>query len=243
MPVMTRADIHPNRGNTCLGLGLYHAETVVCVFQESGFWSREFSFTTPSAVTSSKDTLRLLVASDIGHWVPDNTYQVNGGLPLEPTARLSEMSAPGTLKHVLATSASIARGDMNPQPASKHTMAAMLKQLMSKTHHGLIYTGDLSSARGQQAHWDDFFTQMTNITSQLPMMSVPGDKDSDSFMLKYQMHNNENAGGECGVPYEKRLRMPHSTMYEQWYSFNIGPVHFLQLSSEQNWTSGSSQHK
>ena len=49
------------------------------------------------------------------------------------------------------------------------------------------------------------------------------------------------AGGEAGYPYELRLKMPTPTQRQEWYSFNHGPVHFIQTSTEQPFGAGSPQ--
>lgn len=38
-------------------------------------------------------------------------------------------------------------------------------------------------------------------------------------------------GGECGVPYETLFVNPSTDRQTQWFSVDVGPVHFLQLSS------------
>lgn len=50
------------------------------------------------------------------------------------------------------------------------------------------------------------------------------------------------AGGECGVPFWQRFFMPTGPIKwvdaqsqrrsPEWYSFDHGPVHFLQMSTE-----------
>lgn len=50
-----------------------------------------------------------------------------------------------------------------------------------------------------------------------------------------------SAGGECGVPMERRFQMPFPAVGDQWYSFDYGPIHFLQTSTEQPFGAGSPQ--
>lgn len=50
------------------------------------------------------------------------------------------------------------------------------------------------------------------------------------------------AGGECGVPYERRLPMPTPGPDQPWYAFDWGPVHFLQYSTEHPFAVGTPQH-
>lgn len=50
------------------------------------------------------------------------------------------------------------------------------------------------------------------------------------------------AAGECGVPYERRIRMPTPSPDEPWYSFDWGPIHFLQYSTEHAFERRSKQY-
>jgi len=48
-------------------------------------------------------------------------------------------------------------------------------------------------------------------------------------------------GGECGVAFEKRIRMPLSGKDKWWFSFDFGPIHFLQYSTEHAFHPGAWQ--
>ena len=48
------------------------------------------------------------------------------------------------------------------------------------------------------------------------------------------------AGGECGIPFYKRYKMP-SEYLKLWYSFEIGPIHNLVFSTELDYSRGSEQ--
>lgn len=54
----------------------------------------------------------------------------------------------------------------------------------------------------------------------------------DRFPAQY------DSGGECGVPYERRLQMPRPAEDKPWYSFDFGPIHFLQYSTEHVFAKG-----
>ena len=59
--------------------------------------------------------------------------------------------------------------------------------------------------------------------------------------------NHEVEDGECAVPYNVRFTMPTNGLptanetRNLWYSFNWGPIHFLQMSTEHDFTEGSPQ--
>lgn len=57
-----------------------------------------------------------------------------------------------------------------------------------------------------------------------------------------------HAGGECGIVYERRLRMPTppnipADKRPEYYSYTMGPVAVIVLSTEQKWDQGSLQYK
>ena len=51
------------------------------------------------------------------------------------------------------------------------------------------------------------------------------------------------AGGECGVPTYQHFKMPAAEYGKLWYSFDMGPVHFLQISTEMDFAAGSEQNR
>lgn len=53
-----------------------------------------------------------------------------------------------------------------------------------------------------------------------------------------------SAGGECGISHEERFHMPlPGGQGKFWYSFDFGPIHFLQYSTEQPFDEGSEQYR
>jgi hypothetical protein len=56
------------------------------------------------------------------------------------------------------------------------------------------------------------------------------------------------AGGECGKVYDGRLRMPFAngvspTQRPQYYSYTIGPIAVIVLSTDQLGSPGTTQYK
>lgn len=45
-------------------------------------------------------------------------------------------------------------------------------------------------------------------------------------------------GGECGIAFERRVKMPLPGPDKFWYSFDFGPIHFLQYSTEHDFMPG-----
>lgn len=59
-------------------------------------------------------------------------------------------------------------------------------------------------------------------------------------ILKAKRH----AGGECGVSHQRRFKMPApASEATPWYSFDFGPIHFLQYNTEVPFGKGSPQHR
>ena len=106
-----------------------------------------------------------------------------------------------------------------------------------------MLNGDLSYARGYAVQWETFFDQLSPVVRRMPLMTVIGNHErdwpgsGDRFGMAY------DSGGECGVPYELRTGMPAAGRDRPWYSFDHGPVHFLQYSTgagvgEGGWLQG-----
>ena len=51
------------------------------------------------------------------------------------------------------------------------------------------------------------------------------------------------AGGECGIAHEERFHMPLPGRGKFWYSYDFGPIHFLQYSTEQPFDRHSEQYR
>ncbi|CAL5228563.1 g11720 [Coccomyxa viridis] len=75
-------------------------------------------------------------------------------------------------------------------------------------------------------------------------MTLPGNHERDAPATGdrfYPLQSRTDSGGEAGYPYELRLKMPTPTQRSEWYSFNHGPIHFIQTSTEQPFGAGSPQ--
>mmetsp|Transcript_26347 Transcript_26347/g.62598 ORF Transcript_26347/g.62598 Transcript_26347/m.62598 type:complete len:255 (-) Transcript_26347:296-1060(-) len=74
-------------------------------------------------------------------------------------------------------------------------------------------------------------------------MTSPGNHERDYPFSGDRFDSVFDSGGECGVPYEKRTGMPHPAEGQQWYSFDYGPIHFLEMSTEQPFAPGTPQFR
>lgn len=75
-------------------------------------------------------------------------------------------------------------------------------------------------------------------------MMLPGNHERDwpdTGDRFYPLVNAKDSGGECGFAYGKRFIFSQPSFDQQWYSFEHGPITFLQMSTEQPFGAGSPQ--
>ena len=57
-------------------------------------------------------------------------------------------------------------------------------------------------------------------------------------------YQGEDSGGECGVSTTTLMPLPApATTNQPWWSYDVGLIHFVGLSSEHDFTAGSTQLK
>jgi hypothetical protein len=119
------------------------------------------------------------------------------------------------------------------------------------------HVGDISYARGFSWVWDEFFTLVEPIASRVPYHVCIGNHEynwpSQPFRpdWAYGIYGKDG-GGECGIPYSLRFNMPGNSSEltgtnapatrNLYYSLDVGSVHFVYISTETNFLSGSSQY-
>lgn len=115
----------------------------------------------------------------------------------------------------------------------------------------VVLIGDVSYARGLAWIWEYFHAMLTSTFAlSKPMMLAVGNHEADyqlgpvDFKPSWGNYGNDS-GGECAVPYARRYSMPlpetadgNLTFY---YSFDYGNIHFTVMSTETNFTVGSTQ--
>jgi hypothetical protein len=88
-----------------------------------------------------------------------------------------------------------------------------------------------ADARGFGSQWDVFFDQLGPTVKRVPYMTTVGNHERDWPRSGDRFPEQYDSGGECGVPYYRRTRMPTPSEDRPWYSFDFGPIHFLQFST------------
>ncbi|KAK9277776.1 hypothetical protein L1049_007323 [Liquidambar formosana] len=119
------------------------------------------------------------------------------------------------------------------------------------------HIGDISYARGYSWLWDTFFTQIEPVASKVAYHVCIGNHEYDWPLQPWKPDWSNSiygtdGGGECGVPYSLKFNMPgnlseptgtHAPATRNvFYSFDMGVVHFVYISTETNFLPGSSQY-
>ncbi|KAH0913228.1 hypothetical protein HID58_036549 [Brassica napus] len=118
------------------------------------------------------------------------------------------------------------------------------------------HIGDISYARGYSWVWDEFFAQIEPIASRVPYHVCIGNHEYDfptqPWKPDWGTYGNDG-GGECGVPYSLKFNMPGNSSEPTgtkapptrnlYYSYDMGSVHFLYISTETNFLKGGRQYE
>ncbi|XP_061368018.1 probable inactive purple acid phosphatase 2 [Gastrolobium bilobum] len=117
------------------------------------------------------------------------------------------------------------------------------------------HIGDISYARGYAWLWDHFFAQIEPVASKVAYHVCIGNHEYDWPLQPWKPDwagYGKDGGGECGVPYSLRFNMPGNSSEPTgtvapatrnlYYSFDMGAVHFVYISTETNFLHGSNQY-
>jgi len=126
-------------------------------------------------------------------------------------------------------------------------------------HVRLVHVmGDLTYGLGSEFRWDGWGQHVAKFAKHVPLMvgvgnhdycvpGLPPSKDPSGVAEYYNPSwGNFNdwhlsSGGECGVPFSRRFHMPDNGNGNFWYSYDVGSVHVIAFSTENNLTRGSLQ--
>ena len=125
---------------------------------------------------------------------------------------------------------------------------------------GVVNVGDLAYARGHAFQWNWYLQAITahGNAAHVPWMVSVGNHEYDykeqPFRPVWSAYEDDS-GGECGLQYMANFRMPDTpasflshTVHANaviernlWYEYSQGPVHFIVLSTENDFMAGSEQ--
>lgn len=145
------------------------------------------------------------------------------------------------------------------QEESKSTIKWILRdmELLGDKHVFISHIGDISYARGYSWLWDTFFNQIEPVASKVAYHVCIGNHEYDWPLQPWKPDwaarlYGTDGGGECGVPYSLKFNMPGKSSVPTgsrapatrnlYYSFDMGVVHFVYMSTETNFLPGSSQY-
>lgn len=128
------------------------------------------------------------------------------------------------------------------RPAINTTMSAAA--LISEGNVDVVFHGgDISYAVGYMAVWDFFLDMLSPVASRVLYFTTVGNHESD-WPESATIYNQTDSGGECGVMSTGLLPMPLSTTKDTpWWSYNVGLIHFVGMSTEHNFTECSPQYQ
>lgn len=119
----------------------------------------------------------------------------------------------------------------------------------------ISHIGDISYARGYAWLWDHFFTQIEPIAAKVAYHVCIGNHEYNWPLQPFKpdwANYRKDGGGECGVPYSLKFNMPGKSLEATgteapdtrnlYYSFDVGVVHFVYISTETNFLPGSNQY-
>jgi len=117
------------------------------------------------------------------------------------------------------------------------------------------HIGDISYASGYAWLWDHFFAQIEPVATKVAYHVCIGNHEYDWPSQPWKTNwtdYGKDGGGECGVPYSLRFNMPGNSSEPTgtiapatrnlYYSFDMGVVHFVYISTETNFLLGSNQY-
>lgn len=106
----------------------------------------------------------------------------------------------------------------------------------------IYHGGDISYATGYLAVWDFFLDMLAPMASGTLYLTTVGNHESDWYNSSTYF-NNSDSGGECGVMTTRLIPMPApATTNKPWWSYDVGLIHLIGISTEHDYTIGSEQY-
>lgn len=210
------------------------------------------AFTTPPAAKDFDGTTRLIILADGGTTLPDGWDQSDGNLQsLYKTLFPAALMTPGTAAYAVFQGALALFGAQSIQPAAGTVTDAVASRLSTgggagKPYHGIVFTGDISYARGEAIQWDVWSARWGPALRAAPILAAAGNHESAGPPIANPLIASPpppiDDGGECGQAYARLFGGPTpSGAGSWWYASRSGPLTILHLNSDQSLALGSPQ--
>ena len=130
--------------------------------------------------------------------------------------------------------------------ASYNTTKSVGALVQTGAVDAIYHGGDISYAVGFEAVWDFFMDMLVPMSSSVLYFTTVGNHETD-FPGTSSYYTGYDSGGECSVPALAMLPQPYktptqpATVDDPWWSYDVGLIHFIGLSSEHNFTTNSAQ--
>jgi hypothetical protein len=219
------------------------------------------AFSTPPAPTNPTAPTRLLFLADGGLDLPDGWDQPDGNVwPFASVALPAVQQTPGTASYAAAQATLALLGAASVQPAAGRAAEAAAglaapesragkplsenaTSLLPRPYHGVLFTGDISYARGEAAQWDAWSASWGPALRAAPLLPAPGNHEAAGApIFESLLESAPDDGGECGQAYARLLGAPEPDgPGKWWYASRAGPLTILHLNADQLLTPGSAQ--
>jgi hypothetical protein len=201
--------------------GMFHAalmgplgprEVVYYRFGDTHANGTEFKFVAPLAVGDVSTTTHLLTVGDLGRGTDDDSY----------TWHFYGRPAINTTKY-------------------------MAMDIDAGMADAFYHIGDLSYAVGYLPVWDVYADMMEPVTAQRAYFVNLGNHEADTPDATLNpgqrptLYNRTDSGGECSVVTDKQYPMPWASVNTPWYSYDVGSVHVVAMSTEHDFRRGTEQ--
>ena len=123
-----------------------------------------------------------------------------------------------------------------------NTSMSVSALIQSGAIDAVYHGGDISYATGYIAVWDFYLDMISPMAGGALYLTTVGNHESDYYNSSTQFQNNDS-GGECGIMATKLIPEPSpATTDEPWWSYDVGLMHLIGMSTEHNFTVGSKQY-
>ncbi|KAK9845224.1 hypothetical protein WJX81_000461 [Elliptochloris bilobata] len=231
--------IDPGILNTAKMAGLAPDTRYFYIYGDEYFgWSEEASFFTAPEPGAEGAGVELLALADLGNCEHDGSVTWPGHY-----ANPVSLLPPGTDAEVQAEVGAALHMGWVEYCAARATAARMAADMDAHPRTSLIvHNGDISYAEGRVYAWDVYMDMMAPVLRRAPYMLVQGNHERAWPGTGTRFETARDSGGECGRVLDKRFPMPPPAPGNGWYSFEHGPIHFLQLNTEMDFAPGSAQY-